>query len=104
VGLRMMLVGFLPSVGVPLFTPSITPLRKGKSRVANKECTVPSKPSTLEEQRRNKTSKHQAVFSLDYATWQSLIEAFEIREPLIEHRLEDAEARAARMGERGWYT
>nr|POE62269.1 non-structural maintenance of chromosomes element 4 like a [Quercus suber] len=47
---------------------------------------VPSQASTLNEQRLNKTTKRQAVFALDYATWRSLIEAFDIRESMIEHR------------------
>lgn len=62
---------------------------------------VPSDPSTLEQQRQNKTSKHQAVFSLDYSTWQKLVEAFDVTEPLIEHRREDEST--VPMGQRGWY-
>lgn len=63
--------------------------------------TVLGEPSTLEQQRRNKSSKHQAVFSLDYGTWQNLIEAFDIHEPMIPHRQEDDNA--AQVGQRGWY-
>lgn len=40
---------------------------------------------------RNKDAmKHQAVFSIDYETWQKLIEAFEITDSMIPHRGEDA--------------
>lgn len=65
---------------------------------------VTAEASTVEELRQKRISKHQAVFSIDYETWQQLIDAFDITEPLIEHRQDDAEARAQRMGERGWYT
>ncbi|KAK3703633.1 hypothetical protein LTR37_014329 [Vermiconidia calcicola] len=58
-------------------------------------------PSTLEDKRENKTSKHQAVLALDYSTWQDLVKAFDIREPLIPHRAEEP---AAQVGQRGWYT
>jgi len=57
--------------------------------------------STVEQQRKNKSSKHQAVFSLDYGTWQSLIEAFDIKSPMIPHRQE--EEGGAQVGQRGWY-
>lgn len=36
--------------------------------------------------RRKDAKKHQAVFALDYETWQKLIEAFDITEPMIPHR------------------
>jgi hypothetical protein len=41
------------------------------------------------EARKKGAMKHQAVFSLDYETWEKLIEAFEIREPMIPHRGEE---------------
>ena len=62
---------------------------------------VPDSPSTAEDQREKKKGKHQAVFSLDYATWRSLIEAFEIKEPMIPHRQEES---TTQVGKRGWYT
>lgn len=34
--------------------------------------------------------KHQTVFSLDFETWENLIEVFDIREPLIPHRNDEA--------------
>jgi len=72
---------------------------------ANLIRAVQSEPGTLEEQRQKKTSKHQAIFSLDYATWQSLIEAFDIKEPLIPHRQDEAGlAEQVANGQRGWYT
>ena len=63
---------------------------------------VPTNPRSLEEQRKNKSSKHQAVFSLDYSTWRSLIDAFEVKEPMIPHRLD--EPAGTQVAERGWYT
>lgn len=62
--------------------------------------TVVTQPSTLEQQRKNNTSKHQAVLSLDYSTWESLIKAFDIREPMIPHRQEEV---AMQIGKHGWY-
>ena len=65
-------------------------------------CNVEIKDAqTLEEKRKDKTSRHQAVFALDYATWKGLIEAFEVEEPMIPHRAEEVQAP---VGERGWYT
>nr|POF17128.1 non-structural maintenance of chromosome element 4 [Quercus suber] len=63
---------------------------------------VPSRASTLTEQRENKTTKRQAVFAIDYATWRNLIKAFEIRESMIEHRA--GEESATDVGQRGWYS
>ena len=62
---------------------------------------VTTKATTLEQQREARTKKHQAVFAIDYATWEQLIEAFDIREPMIPHREEEQHTQ---MGARGWYT
>ena len=59
----------------------------------------PSQSRSLSEQREQNVSKHQAVFSLDWATWQGLVEAFQIEDPLIPHRDDEHEAVTAR----GWY-
>lgn len=45
--------------------------------------------------------KHQAVLSLDYETWEELIEVFDIKEPMIEHRKDTA---VRELGGKGWYT
>lgn len=45
--------------------------------------------------------RHQAVFSIDYSTWQCLIQAFKINEPLIPHR--GTGGSEAAIGTRGWY-
>ncbi|KAI5362409.1 putative nse4/EID Nse3/MAGE-binding protein [Septoria linicola] len=60
----------------------------------------PLKPRSVEEQRIQKTTKNQSVFSLDYATWQQLIEAFDIKEPMIPHRNED---QPTQVTGNGWY-
>jgi hypothetical protein len=45
-------------------------------------------------------AKHQAVLSLDMAMWQELIDLFDIKEPMIEHRKESDERVDGRTG---WY-
>ena len=71
-------------------------------RLADLEAhVVGTRASTLEQQREARTKRHQAVFALDFATWEQLIEAFDIREPMIEHRKEEPQGQ---MGARGWYT
>jgi hypothetical protein len=62
-------------------------------------CIVPSAPFSLQEQRDKHVQKHQAVFSLDWPTWKKLIDAFDIKEPLIPHRAPEQTALAAG----GWY-
>ncbi|KAI6823139.1 hypothetical protein KC353_g388 [Hortaea werneckii] len=52
---------------------------------------VPTKPSTIPEQRRHRAENHQARLVLDYAVWRQLIESYQIREPLIPHRNEPGE-------------
>ncbi|KAF2156724.1 hypothetical protein K461DRAFT_212532, partial [Myriangium duriaei CBS 260.36] len=54
---------------------------------------------TVDAARARKSTRHQAIFGLDYATWQMCIEAFEIKEPLIPHRAEEE----ASVGAKGWY-
>lgn len=54
-------------------------------------CLVPTRPSSLAEQRVKGAEKHQAVLALDYAVWRQLIELYEIKEPLIPHRREEGD-------------
>ncbi|KAK5137870.1 hypothetical protein LTR08_006639 [Meristemomyces frigidus] len=61
---------------------------------------MPREATSLEKQRELRTKKHQAVFAIDYATWAQLIEAFDIREPMIPHREDE---QPTQMGARGWY-
>ena len=46
------------------------------------------------------TMKHQAVMSMDMATWRDIIKTFGIRESMIEHRREQDHQGP---GARGWY-
>ncbi|KAJ5104928.1 hypothetical protein NUU61_002275 [Penicillium alfredii] len=57
-----------------------------------------SAPYAPSEAQKKGIQKHQAVFSLDFETWEQLIEVFEIEESIIPHREET-------MGEtrRGWH-
>ena len=61
---------------------------------------VSAEATTLDDKRKKEISRHQAVFALDYATWQQLVQAFDIREPMIPHR---DDGPAAQLGGRGWY-
>ncbi|KAF2715539.1 Nse4-domain-containing protein [Pleomassaria siparia CBS 279.74] len=61
---------------------------------------VPCQPHSLEEHREQQVQKHQAIFSLDYRTWRNLIQAFDIKEPLIPHRIEEE----ATVTAGGWYS
>ena len=45
--------------------------------------------------------RHQAIMSIDFATWRDLIDAFQITEPMIPHR-EEEESNGP--GARGWYS
>jgi hypothetical protein len=45
-------------------------------------------------------AKHQAVLALDMDTWEQLIDAFDIQEPMIKHRREDEHRN---VGAKGWY-
>ncbi|KAM0247000.1 hypothetical protein ACHAQJ_010028 [Trichoderma viride] len=49
---------------------------------------------------RQSTSKHQAILSMDMATWQDIIDTMGLREPMIEHR---QELTVTGPGARGWY-
>lgn len=59
---------------------------------------MPSKAHEIAEQRENNVQKNQAVLSIDYNTWQMFIQAFDITEPLIPHREQEAD-----IAPGGWY-
>ncbi|KAF3037456.1 nuclear protein [Didymella heteroderae] len=59
---------------------------------------APAAPRGVSEQRDQGAQKHQAVFSIDYPTWQMFIDAYGIREPLIPHREREEDIGGAR-----WY-
>jgi hypothetical protein len=61
----------------------------------------PTNPRTIEQQREAKASKRQAVLALDYGVWRQLVDALEVKTPLIPHRQEESQTQ---VGERGWYT
>ncbi|KAK2875183.1 hypothetical protein FQN49_001700 [Arthroderma sp. PD_2] len=52
---------------------------------------VPSTPMPPSEAREQGIQKHQAIFGLDFDTWTQLIETFDIKDPLIPHRDDEAE-------------
>ena len=48
--------------------------------------------------------KHQAVFNLDWHTWEELIKVFDISRPLIPHREDDDSINRSAAGKvSGWY-
>jgi non-structural maintenance of chromosomes element 4 len=60
-----------------------------------------AKPYAANEAQKKGIQKHQAVFSLDFETWQSLINAFQITESIIPYRAEEEQITTNRS--RGWY-
>jgi hypothetical protein len=52
------------------------------------------------EQTKNGGQRHQAIFTLDYDSWEKFIKAFGIKEPMIPNR-SDAQTQ---VGANGWYT
>ena len=55
--------------------------------------------STKEDNMEQNKQKHQAIFHLDFETWEDLITAFDINESIIPHREPDEEVRD---GHSGW--
>lgn len=51
--------------------------------------TGPNEGNASESDRPTGTSRHQAIFSIDYETWQNLIVAYDITESIIPHRTEE---------------
>ncbi|KAK3310773.1 Nse4 C-terminal-domain-containing protein [Chaetomium strumarium] len=66
--------------------PAIEPVRRNPS---------------AETSRSKAAMRHQAIMSIDMATWRDIIEAFNIKEPMIPHRQEEAQQGP---GTRGWYS
>jgi len=50
---------------------------------------------------RQSGMRHQAIFSLDFETWQELVKVLNIKEPLIPDRSHDEND--TQIGARGWY-
>ncbi|OJD16691.1 hypothetical protein AJ78_03161 [Emergomyces pasteurianus Ep9510] len=66
---------------------------------------LPSQPAAPSEAQAKKLKKHQTVFSLDFETWEKLIEVFDIQEPLIPHRNDEAtEPANSREMARAWHS
>ncbi|KAM0795361.1 Nse4 C-terminal-domain-containing protein [Usnea florida] len=55
---------------------------------------------TTKEIQKDNPSRHQAVFHLDYETWEDIIETFEIKQSIIPHRQSDE---VAQISASGWY-
>ncbi|KAJ4338364.1 hypothetical protein N0V95_008062 [Ascochyta clinopodiicola] len=77
-------------------------VREGNAQIVKDQdglpLLLPAAPRGISEQRDQGAQKHQAVFSIDYSTWQMFIEAYNIKEPLIPHRVQEEENGGAR-----WY-
>ncbi|KAJ8116485.1 hypothetical protein OPT61_g2096 [Boeremia exigua] len=77
-------------------------VREGNAQVVKDDdglpLLAPAAPRGVSEQRDQGAQKHQAVFSIDYPTWQMFIEAYDIKEPLIPHRVQEEDGGGAR-----WY-
>lgn len=54
----------------------------------------------VEQARKRKSTRHQAVFGIDFGTWRELVQAFDIKEPLIPHRTEER----TQVQANGWYS
>lgn len=96
------------SVGIGFDSNSLPTLRK--SPAASKTPVLYVPPSHLrtdatnarqaEQMKIQGVEKHQAVFHLDYQTWEDLIGAYDIKESIIPHRESDD---VAPVGASGWY-
>lgn len=80
-------------------------IRDGKAGITVDDRGLPYLELTPEEGTQKEPgyeqpSKHQAVLSLDMATWQELIEVFDIQEPMIMHREQEE---YSSVGKKGWY-
>ncbi|KAK4130156.1 hypothetical protein BT67DRAFT_355022, partial [Trichocladium antarcticum] len=62
----------------------------------------PAERDASAEVSRSKTAmRHQAIMSIDMATWRDMIDIFNITEPMIPHRQEEEQQGP---GARGWYS
>ncbi|PYH69946.1 non-structural maintenance of chromosomes element 4 family protein [Aspergillus vadensis CBS 113365] len=50
-----------------------------------------AKPHAPSEAQRKGIKKRQAIFTLDFETWQELIQAYDIKDPIIPHREEETQ-------------
>ncbi|KAL9098230.1 MAG: hypothetical protein Q9163_006074 [Psora crenata] len=104
--------GIADSGGVPLFDFVVNPrsfgqtvenlfyvsflIRDGAVGIGNDSDMIPTlhpnEPSTPEQVKRDNIQKHQAVFHLDFETWEDIIDTFGIKESVVPHRQPDPEA------------
>ncbi|KAL9607088.1 MAG: hypothetical protein Q9204_009372 [Flavoplaca sp. TL-2023a] len=80
-------------------------IRDGDVQVGQSDDTLPTliprERRARDEQQATGTQKHQAVFHLDYDTWEDLIDAFDIKDSIIPHRQSEDEPQVTASG---WYT
>ncbi|KAL8894238.1 MAG: hypothetical protein Q9192_004489 [Flavoplaca navasiana] len=80
-------------------------IRDGDVEVGQSDDTLPTliprERKSRDEQQATGTQKHQAVFHLDYDTWEDLIDAFDIKDSIIPHRQSEDEPQVTASG---WYT
>ncbi|KAK4246686.1 Non-structural maintenance of chromosomes element 4 A [Corynascus novoguineensis] len=81
-------------------------IREGSVKLEFDEYGLPAiepvrKNSSAEPSRSKAAMRHQAIMSIDMATWRDIIDAFDIKEPMIPNRQEEAQQGP---GARGWYS
>ncbi|KAL8738708.1 MAG: hypothetical protein Q9181_000530 [Wetmoreana brouardii] len=80
-------------------------IRDGDVEVGSSEDSlptlVPTERRSGNEHQAIGAQKHQAVFHLDFETWEDLIDAFEIEQSIIPHREEEDQPQ---VNASGWYT
>uniref|UniRef100_A0A8H7NKE7 Non-structural maintenance of chromosomes element 4 n=1 Tax=Bionectria ochroleuca TaxID=29856 RepID=A0A8H7NKE7_BIOOC len=81
-------------------------IRDGRVSIEYDDNDLPSLAPVMREvdeepSLRQGGSKHQAILSMDMATWEDIVETLELAEPLIKHR---AESTLDNPGAKGWYS
>ncbi|RYC65694.1 hypothetical protein CHU98_g495 [Xylaria longipes] len=76
-------------------------VRDGAIQIEFDENGLPSLPSQDPSATKRDAQRHQAVLSIDMQMWRDIIEAFNITEPIIEHRKEQS---TQGPGARSWYS
>ncbi|KAI1006639.1 hypothetical protein K3495_g1575 [Podosphaera aphanis] len=78
-------------------------IRDGKMAITLDDRGIPYLELRDDEETSNNSGnqiKHQAVLDLDMASWQELIDVFDVKEPMIPHR---EEPDSGSIGNKGWY-
>ncbi|CAG9995787.1 unnamed protein product [Clonostachys byssicola] len=81
-------------------------IRDGRVSIEYDDNDLPSLAPVMREvdeepSLRQGGSKHQAILSMDMATWEDIVQTLELAEPLIKHR---AESTLDNPGAKGWYS